>query len=213
MRGLPALRPHIRPGGSLLLAITGVAHVAGHPEIVGKGPLGAGPCWLFTYEGLIDLLQEAEYAVGHLERIGPTTDPPGTDKVFGDETGSPDAPADRLVHDGLIVAYPLPAPGLVFLQRRICELARRTQDALGEAEGLRRHLKQAEHRLEILAGREEALAKRIKDLRAQLLAAHAQMIEHDDEIHKTFGDLLGRYGALAAARRPGRRARRLGRRP
>ena len=51
------LRPHIRPGGSLLLTITGLAHIDGHPEIVGKGLPGAGPCRLFTYDGLIDLLE------------------------------------------------------------------------------------------------------------------------------------------------------------
>ncbi len=184
---LRVLRPQIRPGGSLLLTITGLAPIDGHPEILAKGLPGAGTCRLFTYDGLIDLLEEAEYAVGHLERVGPMA-------------ALPDASEHPTAHDGLIVAHPLPFPGLDSLQRRLRALALRERDAVHEAETLRRHLEQAGHRLEILVGREQALAERVRDLRAQLLAAHARMIERDAEIHKTFGDLAAERDSLAAER-------------
>ena len=184
---LRVLRPHIRPGGSLLLTIIGLAPIDGHPEILGKGLPGAGTCRLFTYDGLIDLLEGAEYAVGHLEWVGPMA-------------GLPDTSEHPAVHDGLIVAHPLPFPGLDSLQRRLRALALRERDAAHEAEALRQHLEQAGRRLEILVGREQALAERVRDLRAQLLAAHARMIERDTEIHKTFGDLAAERDALAAER-------------
>ncbi|MBV8557315.1 MAG: hypothetical protein JO116_17260 [Planctomycetaceae bacterium] len=185
---LRVLRPQIRPGGALLLTIIGLAPVAGHPEILGKGLPGAGTCRLFTYDGLIDLLEGAEYAVGHLERVGPMA-------------GLPDTPEHPAAHDGLIVAHPLPFPGLDSLQRRLRALALRERDAAHEAEALRQHLEQAGRRLEILVGREQALAERVRDLRAQLLAAHARMIERDTEIHKTFGDLAAERDALARSLR------------
>ncbi|MBV8270382.1 MAG: hypothetical protein JO252_28990 [Planctomycetaceae bacterium] len=185
---LRVLRPQIRPGGALLLTIIGLSPIDGHPEILGKGLPGAGTCRLFTYDGLIDLLEGAEYAVGHLERVGPMA-------------GLPDTPEHPAAHDGLIVAHPLPFPGLDSLQRRLRALALRERDAAHEAEALRQHLEQAGRRLEILVGREQALAERVRDLRAQLLAAHARMIERDTEIHKTFGDLAAERDALARSLR------------
>jgi predicted nucleic acid-binding Zn-ribbon protein len=44
------------------------------------------------------------------------------------------------------------------------------------------------------------LTDRIKDLRAQLLDAHARMIRRDDEIRKTVGDALGQRNALLIER-------------
>jgi chromosome segregation ATPase len=114
--------------------------------------------------------------------------------------GLPDASEHPMAHDGLIVAHPLPFPGLDSLQRRLRALAVRERDAVHEAEALRRHLEQAGRRLEILVGREQVLAERVRDLRAQLLAAHARMVDRDAEIHKTFGDLAAERDALAAER-------------
>jgi hypothetical protein len=69
-----------------------------------------------------------------------------------------------------------------------------------ETEELRKQVALAEQRLEILAGHEQRMAGRIKDLRARLLEAHAQMIRRDDEIRKTFGDAIYLRNALLIER-------------
>jgi uncharacterized protein (DUF3084 family) len=58
----------------------------------------------------------------------------------------------------------------------------------------------ADRRLEILSGREAMMAERVKDLRAQLLDAHAQMIRRDDETRKTYGDAICLRNALLIER-------------
>ena len=58
---------------------------------------------LFTEEGLIGLLEESEYAIGHIEGVEAARAPART-------------PA---VRDCLIVAHPLPVPGLDYLQRQM----------------------------------------------------------------------------------------------
>jgi hypothetical protein len=183
---LRALKGQIRPEGSLIVALHGIAPVGGRLALVDGGPLGAGSGVLFSEEGLLGLLEDAGYVIGHVERVGPETgaDPPGP-------------PSDPGIHDCLIVAHPLPVPGLDFLQGRMRDLARQARDAAREAEELRRQAAVADQRLEILSGHEQRMAERIKDLRAQLLDAHAEMIRRDDEIRNT---LLIERNALIAER-------------
>jgi hypothetical protein len=179
---LRALKEQIRPEGSLIVALKGITPIGGRLAIVAGRPLGAGSGVHFTHEGLLGLLQDAGYVIGHVERIGPETgaDPPGS-------------PSDPAIHDCLVVAHPLPLPGLDFLQRLMRDLVERAQDSAREAEELRRQAMVSNQRLEILSGQEQRMAERIKELRAQLLDAHAEMIRRDDEIRNT---LLAERDAL-----------------
>jgi SAM-dependent methyltransferase len=190
---LRALKDQIRPGGSLIVSLTGIAPIGGGSggrlAIVDGEPLGAGSGVLFSEEGLLGLLEDADYVVGHVERSGPAT---GAD--------APGLAEDRADQDCLIVAHPLPVPGLDHFQRRMHDLIRQARDAGREAEELRRHAAVADHRLEILSGNERRMAERIKDLRGQLLDAHAEMIRRDDEIRTTFGDAIFHRNALLIER-------------
>lgn len=188
---LRALKEEIRPGGSLIVTIDGIAQVGGRSLIDAGGPMGAGSGIEFSDEGLFGLLEGADYVIGRIERIG-------IERETAAEAPSRGGP--WIIHDCLIVAYPLPLPGFEHLQRRIRELALRGRDAAHEAEGLRRQIALAEHRLGIMAGHEQKMAGRIKDLRAHLLDAHAQMIRRDDEIRKTFGDAIYLRNALLIER-------------
>jgi SAM-dependent methyltransferase len=182
---LHELKRQIRPGGSLIVALNGIAPIGSRLAIMDGEPLGAGSGVLFSEEGLLGLLEDADYVIGHVERIEPAT-----------ETDAPE-PA---ILDCLVVAHPMPVPGLDFLQRRMRELVQQAQDAARETEELRRHAALAEQRLEILSGQERRMSERIKDLRAQLLNAHAEMIRRDDEIRTTFGDAIFHRNALLIER-------------
>jgi hypothetical protein len=192
---LRALKDQIRPGGTLIVAMGDITPLGDWLAIVDNEPLGARSGVLFTEEGLLGLLEESGYLIGHV-------DPPdafGSANVnaLADAPG-PTAPPPE--HDCLIVAHPLPIPGLDFLQRRMRDLTRQNRYALREAEALRRQAAQAEQRLEILAGHERRMAGRIKDLRTRLLDAHAEMIRRDDEIRRTFGDAIFLRNALLIER-------------
>ena len=176
---LRALKTQIRPGGSLIVSLQGIAPIGGRLAIVDDGPLGDGSGVLFTEDGLLGLLEAAEYVIGHVERQGPAV---GTDR------------------DCLIVAHPLPVPGLDFLQRRMRALLEQARNAGREAEELRERAAVADRRLEVLSGNEKRMAERNHDLRARLLAAHAEMIRRDDEIRKTFGDAIYHRNVLLIER-------------
>jgi hypothetical protein len=198
---LQAMKEQLRPGGSLVIALTGITHVAGQLAIAGGRSLGAESCLLFTYDGLLGLLEEAKYIIGHVARFESTTNTPGADVGDGDgEDSSAAASVDRPVHHYLIVAHPSPIPGLDFLQRRTSNLVQREQSALRKVEDLFRNAELADQRLEILTGHEKRLEERIKDLRRKLLAAHAQLIQRDDEIRNTYGDIIGHRNALLIER-------------
>ena len=114
---LRAVKEQLRPDGALIVTLGGISAVGGRLAIVDDGPLGTGSGVLFTEEGLIGLLEESEYAIGHIEGIEAAAVPAGN-------------PA---VRDCLIVAHPLPVPGLDYLQRRMRVLAQEGQEALREA--------------------------------------------------------------------------------
>jgi hypothetical protein len=197
---LQALKEQIRPGGSLIIALTGITHVGDQPALLGDGLLGAESGLFFSYDGILALLEDAGYAIGHLERTEPASIEPDSNGAGRDGADRPSPSENHLLHDCLIVAYPLPVPGLDFLQQQMRELVQQRQNALRDVEELRRYADLADRRSEIIAGREKVLAERITDLRAQLLAAHAQMIERDDEIRKTFGEALHLRNALLVER-------------
>jgi hypothetical protein len=197
---LQVLKEQIRPGGSLIIALTGITHVGDQPALLGDGLLGAESGLFFSYDGILALLEDAGYAIGHLERTEPASIEPDSNGAGRDGADRPSPSENHLLHDCLIVAYPLPVPGLDFLQQQMRELVQQRQNALRDVEELRRYADLADRRSEIIAGREKVLAERITDLRAQLLAAHAQMIERDDEIRKTFGEALHLRNALLVER-------------
>jgi len=177
---LRTVKERLRPDGALIVALGGISTVGGKLVIVDDGPLGTGSGVLFSEEGLIGLLEESEYAIGHIEGIEAVPAPAGTSAV----------------RDCVIVAHPLPVPGLDYLQRRMRALAHEGQEAHREAGALRRQAAASAQRLEMLAGQEQRLAARIQELRARLLEAHAQSIRRDDEIRKSFGDAIYQRNAL-----------------
>jgi hypothetical protein len=120
---LGALREELEPErGVLIVTLSGIATIGDRLAKVEDGPLGAGSGVLFTEAGLVGLLETAQYAVGHLERFAPAAD---------HGAGLP-------VHDWLIVAHPLPVPGLDFVQQRMRALAQEAEAARRETEVLRR---------------------------------------------------------------------------
>jgi SAM-dependent methyltransferase len=187
---LHGLKEQLRPGGTLIIALDGIAPIdGGRLAIVDGEPLGAGSGVHFSEEGLLGLLEAADYVIGHVERIEPVAGPAAT---------AP-APAPVLL-DCLIVAHPLPVPGLDFLQRRMRDLVQQGREAAHEVEELRRIAALAEQRLEVLSGQERRMSERIKELRARLLDAHAEMTRRDEEIWTTFGDAIFLRNALLIER-------------
>ena len=182
---LRAVKPLLRPDGLLIVTLGGISAVGGWLAMVDDGPLGtAGSGVLFTEEGLIGLLEASEFAIGHIEAI----------ESAAASKANPD------LRDCWLVAYPMPVPGIVHLQRRMRALAQESQEALREVSALRRLASSSAQRLEMLAGHEQRMAGRISELRSRLLEAHAQMIQRDDEIRKTFGDALYQRNALLIER-------------
>jgi hypothetical protein len=181
---LRRVKEQLRPDGALIVTLGGIRAVGGQLAMVDDGPLGAGSGVLFTEKGLVGLLEESEFAIGHIEGI---------------ETACV-AAGDPAVRDCVIVAHPLPVPGLDYLQRRMRALAHAGQDALREAGSLQRQVAVQAQRLEMLAGHEQRMAARIQELRTRLLEAHAQSIRRDDEIRKTFGDAIYERNALLIER-------------
>jgi hypothetical protein len=168
------LREQLGPESALIITLRGIAAVGDRLAILEDGPLGADSGVLFTEAGVVGLLEAAQYAVGRLERVEPQTNP---------HAGVP-------VHDWLIVAYPLPLPGLDFIQRRMRVLAQEAEVARRDASALRHEAVLAAERIALHAGHEQRMAARIGALRGRLIEAHDQLIRRDDELRQTFGDAI-----------------------
>jgi hypothetical protein len=177
---LSAVKEQLRPEGTLIVALGGVSAVGERLAMIDGEPLGAGSGVLFTEDGLVSLLEQSEFAVGHIEWIEEALVSPGTSSI----------------RDCCIVAHPLPIPGLDYVQRRMRALAQEGEEARREADALRQHAAVCAQRLEMLAGQEQRMAARIQELRSRLLDTHAQSIHRDDEIRKTFGDAIYQRNAL-----------------
>jgi hypothetical protein len=173
---LSTLREQLEPDGVLIVTLCGIATIGDRLAIVAGGPLGSDSGVLFTEGGVIGLLEAAQYAVGHLERVEPGT---GIDQ----RAGVP-------VHDWLIVAHPLPLPGLDFIQRRMQALAQEAEAARRDASALREEAALAAERIALYAGHEQRMASRISELRRRLLEAHDQLIRRDDELRQICGDAI-----------------------
>jgi hypothetical protein len=171
---LGALKDELAPEGSLIIMLSSIAPIGDRLAIIHDGPLGTDSGFVFTEPGVVGLLEAAQYAVGHLERVEPATG----------------QAAELPVHDWLIVAHPLPLPGLGFIQRRIRTLARELEDARRDADALRQRAAAADERCTLYAGQEQRLASRNRELRRRLLETHAQLATRDDELRQTFGDAI-----------------------
>jgi hypothetical protein len=181
---LHTVKEQLRPDGALIVTLGGITAVGGWLAMVDERPLGAGSGVLFTENGLIGLLEESGYAIGHIEGVE-------------SPVASAIVPA---VRDCLIVAYPLPVAGLDHLQCRMRDLARQSQEVHRETVALKLQVAVSAQRLELLAGHEQRMAARIRELRARLLEAHSQMIRGDDEMRKTFGNAIDERNALLIER-------------
>jgi hypothetical protein len=181
---LRKLREQLAPDGSLIVTLSGITAVGDRLAIVADGPLGRGSGILFTDDGLVALLEEAEYAVGHLVRVERVVDRPGL----------------AVLHDILIVAYPLPVPGLDFIQRQLRRLARELQEARRDARAREEQVAVATERIALQAGHEQRMADRIRALRRHLLETHRQLIHRDDELRETYGHAIEQHHALVITR-------------
>jgi hypothetical protein len=171
---LSALKEQLGSEGSLIVTLCGIAPFGDRLAIVEGGPLGTESGVLFTEAGVVGLLEASQYAVGHLERVASATVP-------GD--GMP-------VHDWLIVAYPLPLPGLDFIQRRMRTLAQQVEDVRRDAGMLRERAAAADQRIALYAGHEQRMASRVSELRRRLLETHTQLACRDDELRQICGDAI-----------------------
>jgi hypothetical protein len=173
---LSTLREQLGPEGMLIVTLCGIATIGDRLAIVAGGPLGSDSGVLFTEAGVVGLIEAAQYAVGHLERVEP-----------GIRT---DQRAGVPVHGWLIVAYPLALSGLDFIQRRMHTLAQEAETARRDACALRQEAALAAERIALYAGHEQRMASRIGELRRRLLEAHDQLIRRDDELRQICGDAI-----------------------
>jgi hypothetical protein len=171
---LGTLREQLGQESALIITLRGIAAVGDRLAIIDDGPLGADSGVLFTEAGVVGLLEASQYAVGRLERVEPPTN---------QHAGVP-------VHDWLIVAYPLPLPGLDFIQRRMRALAQEAEEARRDASALRHEAVLAAERIALYVGHEQCTAARISELRRRLLEAHDQLVRRDDELRQICGDAI-----------------------
>jgi O-antigen biosynthesis protein len=207
--------PALRPGGSLIATVPNVAHGSVRLSLLGgrfpyeQGVLAWSHRRFFTRDSLLALLEDAGFLVGHVESIDlPALDPdaaaepdvpqgpPGPPEELA---GDPDARAARFI----VVAHPLPHPGLDWIQGRFRELAEQKEAATREAGELRRIVASMTAQVESLS----RLAGRERETHARLMDAHAQLAERDRDFREQHArrmeevrEILARHDREARAR-------------
>ncbi len=206
---LRAVKPCLGPGGFAVVAVPNVAHgsvrlalLGGHFPGSPGGPAGDSPLRFFTGASLVKTVEDAGYALGHFEREELAIAPPGAPPP-----GAPPGLLQALSEDAearagrfIVVAYPLPAPGLTWLQQRLRDLAGANEATARENVGLRQALGLLDRRLAGMAARLDGAAVRENELRAELLAAHEQMLRRDNEVYHSVQELLLQRDALTRER-------------
>jgi O-antigen biosynthesis protein len=190
LTALQALKKFLRREGYLVAVVPNVAH--GNIRLAllaGRFPSGDAadfretPVRFFTYDSFVALLEDAEFAVGVVERqeedinlpdtLADTTAPELLDSVLQ----APEARTAQFI----TLAYPLPWRGLGWLQHRLRILAEQHTEARSEAHDLRDDLEAVNNHVRLLVEQQEASIRREKELRAQVLAGHDQLLRRDEE--------------------------------
>ena len=174
---LKAVKKYLRPDGYLVASVPNVAHgnvrlalLGGQFPYADVRAYQETPLRFFTYDSMVNLFEEADFALGVVERQ--EEDVRLADDVA--DTASSDllecvtqAPEARTTHF-LTVAYPLPASGLGWLQNRLRTLtAQHNMTAKTEADELRQDLEAVNNHLGMLVEQQEASIRREKELRAR----------------------------------------------
>jgi hypothetical protein len=191
------LKKYLHREGYLVAVVPNVAH--GNVRLAllaGRFPGGDNadfketPVRFFTYDSLVGLLEDAEFAVGVVER---------QDEDINLPDGLADATAPELLDSVLqapeartaqfiTLAYPLPWRGLGWLQHRLRALAEQHTEARTEADDLRHDLEAVNNHVRLLVEQHEASLRREKELRAQVLAGHDQLLRRDEEFRHASTD-------------------------
>lgn len=172
----------LKPGGRLIATAPNVAHGSVRHSLLGgrfpydQGVLESSHRRFFTRDSLVTLLEDSAFLVGHVESFDlPALDPDAAADPE-DFASDPDARAARFI----VVAHPLPHPGLDWIQGRFRALAEREEAATREAGELRRIVASMTAQVESLS----RLAGRERETHARLMDAHAQLAERDRDFRE-----------------------------
>jgi 2-polyprenyl-3-methyl-5-hydroxy-6-metoxy-1,4-benzoquinol methylase/glycosyltransferase involved in cell wall biosynthesis len=186
---LRSVKNFLRPDGCVVVSIPNVAHMSvrlallsGRFPYAETGLLDRTHLRFFTRESLERLFDEAGFTIGHFQRMEATPPNPAQFDVPYDPASIPPAMLDALSHDPeastyqfVVVGYPLPRAGLVFIQERTRQMAYELEVARRSAAELRTQLDQVSQlRARELAEVSERGQQMINDLQTQLQQA-AQM--------------------------------------
>jgi O-antigen biosynthesis protein len=199
----------LKPGGSLIVSVPNVAHgsvrialFCGQFPDDDRGVLNRVYRRFFTRDSLVRLLDEAGFAVGHLES---RESPIQGDDVSFDTSSLPTGLLESLHQDPearidqfLIVAHPMPIPGLAWFQKRLRETAEQAEMAAREAADLRRIVDAMDTQIASLHRRAEDLAQREKETRAELLTAHDELVRQSEDFRALTRDFIGQRNDLQA---------------
>jgi SAM-dependent methyltransferase len=187
---LRLVKRYLRREGCVVAAVPNVAHgnvrlalLGGRFPFGDAGTFTEAPLRFFTYDSMVRLFEDAEFGIGVVERqVEDVCMPDGLAdalpaEVLESVTQAPEARTAQF----LTVAYPLPWRGLGWLQGRMRSLAEQHSSARSEAAALHQDLDAVNCHLRLLIEQQEASVRREKELRAQLLSNHEQMMRRDEE--------------------------------
>ncbi len=198
---LKAAKKYLRREGFLVAAVPNVAHGNVRLALFGgrfpfgeNGPFKEAPLRFFTYDSMVGLFEEAEFAIGAVERQEEDVSVPDdlADLASPDLLESVTLAPEARTAQFITVAYPLPWRGLGWLQTRLRCLAEQHTTARTEAEELRQDLEAVNSHLRMLVEQQEASLRRERDLRAQIVAVHDQLMRRDEDYRKSCADLQDR---------------------
>ncbi len=190
---LKAVKKTLRQEGYLVAAVPNVAH--GNVRLAllgGQFPYSnvrayqEAPLRFFTHDSLVSLLEEAEFAIGVVERQEEEVSVPeglaGTTpaELLESVLQAPEARTTQFI----VVAYPLPWRGLGWLQKQLHTLAEQCAAAKRDADEAREDLEAVNAHLRMLLEQQDGFLRREKDLRAQVVSVHEQLMRRDEELRQ-----------------------------
>ncbi|OWK43922.1 putative glycosyltransferase [Fimbriiglobus ruber] len=184
---LKDVKKKVRRDGFLVARVPNVAHGSVRLAILtGRFPFADGyePVRFFTYESLVALFEKAGFAIGVIERQEADVTPPdgpaeaGTADLLEKLSAAPEFRTLQFV----VVAYPLPSPGLGWLQTRLRALAEQNAVATREAAEFRQDLAAIKGHVQLLIEQQESSLRRERQLQAKVLEVHDQLARRDEEL-------------------------------
>lgn len=186
---LESLKDKLAPHGAVFLMVANATHASHRLAMVrGEIPLEWQTheemrCW--TYASVVDLLDEAGFALGGIER-----EQGGLNAHELDEETRPLAERwtseiDASTVRFLMAAYPLPAAGMDWLHRRMRFLSERAEAAERTAREVRHDLEMVQCQLGELLHCHDALGQRELELGQLCTQAQINLAERDTELQET----------------------------